>query len=255
MAQVNGGVANVMKWINRQHQRAVTACRLIAMIALGAAWNVWAEPLAFQLDPARSVFAIVTHKAGFASAFGHSHLINATNYNVSLSADPDNLTLSHFEFQTRVEDLHIDDPALAAKLRPTLLSLAIKDVFPDLSSSDRDGLRKNMSSASQLDLEHFPLIGARLVKIHAARTQVGEVVFNHIVDMQITLRGRSVTYRVPTQITVDQQQLEASALGELSFSDFGIEPISAVGGLVRVKDRFHLYVSLKAARQFEATPH
>ena len=220
-----------------------------AIIAVCAAWSASAAPLSFKLDPTRSVFAIVTHKAGLAAAFAHSHLVSATRYEASLSADPVDLTLSRFEFQTRVQDLDIDDPNIVARVRPALIAMAIKDDYPKLSMSNRDTTRKNMWSPQQLDAEQFPLISANVIKIEAVQTRIGEVVFDYILDMQITLHGRSVTRRIPAHISINEHQLAAEALGALRFSDFNIEPFRSVGGLIRVEDRFHLYVKLAAQRQ------
>lgn len=216
---------------------------------LCAAWNVSAAPLSFQLDPTRSVFTIVTHRAGLAAAFGHSHLISTTRYEASLNADPADLTLSRLEFQARVQDLDIDDPDMVARVKFALLAMSITDVFPELSSSNREATRKNMWSPQQLDAERFPLISANLLKIEAEQTRVGKIVFDHILDMQITLHGRSVTRSIPANIRINQQQLNAEAIGVLRFSDFDIKPFRSIGGLIRVDDRFHLFVKLASQRQ------
>lgn len=218
------------------------------MIALCAASNVLAAPLVFQLDPTRSEFAIVTHKAGLAAAFAHSHLISATRYDISLSADPADLTLSQLEFQTQAQDLHVDDPDVIARVRPALLAMSITDIFPELTSSNREATLKNIRSPQQLDVENFPLISASLLKIKAKQTRVGNVLFDHILELHITLRGQSVTKNIPARISIDEHHLDAEALGVLRFSDFGIKSFRSVGGLIRVDDLFHLYVKLSAQR-------
>jgi hypothetical protein len=104
-----------------------------------------------------------------------------------------------------------------------------------------------MLEAHQLFADRFPEIRGELVRLERrpGAPAPGDLDWNAIVKLEI--RGRQVesTFAARWQVEANGE-LHAEALGELAFTQFGIEPYSAVLGAVKNADRFHLWIDLVA---------
>jgi hypothetical protein len=207
----------------------------------------WSASLPWRVDPSQSVLAVITHPAGAAGRFGHSHLITARAYHASLAVDEAQITASRFEVALPAAELEVDAPAVATAIEPRLRLLGLLEgAFPRLSADERAGTRDHMLSAGQLDAKAFPEVDASVAGLRQEGAVVGGREFQWRVDLRLTVRGRQVTHAVPADISWGNGRLRATALGKFRFSEFGIEPYRAAMGLLQNADEFHVYVELAA---------
>ena len=88
-----------------------------------------------------------------------------------------------------------------------------------------------------LDVEAHPF-----VRVRVRRADAGHV------DAEIALHGVSRIVRVPVEFVVDADRFDVSGDLTLRQTDFGIVPLSILGGGVQVQDALALHFALHARR-------
>jgi hypothetical protein len=219
--------------VNRP-DRALTA--IVAVFFCAAA--VRAEPSEYALDPAQSVFAVLTHKTGIGSAVAHDHLVVAPKPTVSLRFDPAAPEATAFSFRTLVAALEVDAPAQRAAWQSRFKALGIHSgELPPVADADRAAIREAMLGESQLDVAAHPEIHAEIVSVKLPR-----------VRLRLTIRGKSIERALSADFSEQDGMLKAELAGAFRFTEFGIEPYSALFGAIRNDDVFHVFVSVVARR-------
>ncbi len=164
------------------------------------------------LDPERSRFTIFVSKSGVFSAFGHDHTIEARIVEGKLSRG--------------------GSPSVM--LRVDSRGLRVLDA--DLSPDKRAEVQQTMLGPEVLDAARFPEIRFQSTRIEPAGAGRWSV------SGDLTLHG--VTKPVAANVTWQDGVYRGTA--RLKQRDFGIQPVSAAGGTVRVKDEvkldFEIYV-------------
>jgi polyisoprenoid-binding protein YceI len=207
----------------------------------------------YDVDPAHSFFAVITHKAGLAARLAHDHLVVAVSPEVRLEFDPERPEATRCTFVVAAERLEVDAPAARAAWKGRLQELGIQSGdLPVVPDSDRIKVRAAMLGASQLDIERFPEIRAELVRVEpraasAGSGNPGESQGEAVV--RATIHGRTVERHLQARWSGESGALVAEMFGEFHFSEFGIDPYSAMLGAVRNTDIFHLYVRIEAHEQ------
>lgn len=213
-------------------------------LLIAAALCAAAAPAAeLTLDRERSVLAVLTHKAGIAKGLAHDHLITAPLDALRLELDPAAPEGARATLVLPVARLEIDHFAARAAWKGRLLELGVgpKELAP-IAESDRIKVRQAMLADDQLDAERFPELHAELVGLSRAANPKGEL--DGVAKIRLTIRGKTIERDLAARWSVADGVLTAEALGELAFTDFGIEPYSGAFGAVRNEDRFHLYLKL-----------
>ncbi len=204
----------------------------------------------FQISTPDSLFAIVTLKAGVASAFAHNHLVVAENFSEKISFDEKDLSSGTFEMTIPVNKLVIDKPEYQKRHYPSVKELSILDApFVEISESDRTKIKGNMLEPGQLDSESYPVITAKVMGIQKSPKKIGKVEFDHSVSFSLTIKGKTVEKTIPANISYQDGILSVSVFGEYKFSEFGIKPYSAMLGAVKNKDSFFLVSQFKAKKK------
>ncbi len=194
-----------------------------------------------------SIFAVITHKGGFASGVAHNHLITATGYQADLSFDAEAPRATRFEIELASEQLKVDPWDLEQKWYPRFEELELLDEpFSEVSDKDRSKIRKSMLSKGQLDAAASPRITAKVTAVREQATTLGDVAFPYAADLELEIRGKTVKKPVAARYQLDGETLTIEAVGAFLFTDFGIKPYSALLGAVKNEDEFHVYVSLRA---------
>jgi polyisoprenoid-binding protein YceI len=158
-----------------------------------------------EIDAQRSVMTIRVFKAGFLSAFGHEHEISAPIQQGAFSEDKPTVELLVDARKLRVMDQGISD-------------------------KDRTEIQTTMLGPKVLDSERFPQI-----RFHSTEVdRLGEGKW--IVHGELTLRGETR----PVRVTVEGQNGRFRGSAELRQKDFGITPVTAAGGTVKVKNEVRL---------------
>ncbi len=140
-------------------------------------------------------------KAGFFSAFGHNHQIRAP--------------LEQGQFRQ-------DNPSVELVVDARKLRVADKDV----SDKDRAEIQETMLGPKVLDSQQF-----HEIRFHSTRVdRLGDGKW--MVHGDLTLHGQ--TRPVKVEVAGQKQHYHGSA--ELKQKDFGITPVTAAGGTVKVKN-------------------
>ena len=174
----------------------------LALLLLGAG-SIVAAPTRREMDEARSTLTVRVSKAGLFSAFGHNHVIRAP---LAQGSFEESVGLPSVELEVDARQLQVLDP--------------------DLSAKDRSEVQQTMLGPSVLDSEKFSTIRFRSLTVE--ETGAGK----WRVHGDLTLRGRSRAVLV--EVTGGAGHYRGSAT--VKQSDFGIQPVSAAGGTIKVKD-------------------
>jgi hypothetical protein len=175
----------------------------------------------FRLDEDASEVRIYVYRAGALAARGHNHVITAPALEGAVFVPSGGAKGARFDLVIAVDDLDVDDADVRRSLGYTFGS--------DVSDQARADTRANMLGPDVLDAGLFPLIGV------ASRAIAGELP-KLVVTAALTLRGVTRELVVPVDVQLDEDQLVARGALAIRQSDFGIEPFSALGGLLRVDD-------------------
>jgi len=225
--------------------------RLSAFFIVGVcAACIPAVAATYAIVASDSVFAIVTHKAGIASALAHNHMVYPSSYTAETSYDPAHPDQSRFLLRFPVAALVIDDPEAKARHFPGINASGILDTpFPEVSGKDRKTIRENMLAESQLDAEHYPEISAELKGVRLQQSTQGDKTYAYEATVALTVHGTAVERPFSANLEVTDDTVHVEAVGSFKFTDFGIKPYSAFLGAVRNQDTFHVYVDAKAKRR------
>ena len=189
------------------HAGIWVACAGLGLLQVGAQ----APPLQrWQVVTEKSTFRIELGKTGWLKALGDDHLIEIASYQCKAQFDP-------------------SSPARGA-VELTVSARALRVLDPQLSEEKRQEVQKKMEGPEVLDLTRFPTI--RFISRRIAPE--GPNRFRMEGDLQLRESTRSVVFN----LTLSPESGGYRARGEVPvrLTLFGIQPPSAGGGSVKVKD-------------------
>lgn len=175
----------------------------------------------YRIEPASSIVVIEVRRGGSLARLGHDHVVASHDVRGDvLPAD------ARADLYVPLAALVVDEPALRAG--------AHFDTTP--TDADIAGTRRNMLGRV-LDVDAHPF-----ARVRVRRADV------HHVDADIALHGVSRVVRVPIELAIDADRLHVSGDLTLRQTDFGIVPLSILGGAVQVQDELALHFTLYAHR-------
>ena len=176
----------------------------------------------YIIDAAHSEFHVQAFATGLLSFVGHSPTFAIRNFTGAV------------EF--------VDD--LIAKMR---LELTVPSgqllVLDDMKLADRREI-EDRTRDEVLQAAAFPEITFRASTIAAEKRELGRYAMT--LEGPLSLRGVSRPYRVGGELKMFSDGLRISGETSLRMSDFGIHPVSALGGTLRLKDEVNLKFELLA---------
>jgi polyisoprenoid-binding protein YceI len=181
-----------------------------------AAWYRQAAAAGAQvmaIDPAQSLIAVTVRRGGPLARLGHDHVVASRA--ITGFAAPGQ---GRADFSFRLDQVTIDEAALRRE--------AGLDTQP--SEADIAGTRANMLGRV-LEAERFPLVVLQARQMPGADLR-----------LSITLHGTTRTVTVPVRVEAGADSVTASGAFELRQSDFGISPMSVMGGALTVLDPLEL---------------
>jgi polyisoprenoid-binding protein YceI len=181
---------------------------LLALMACAAACGQ-SKPV----DAAHSTMTVRVFKAGVLSAFGHDHEIAAP-----------------------LAEGSVDAGARKVELRVDASALRVAD--PKVSDKDRGEIQSTMLGSEVLDAQTFKEI--RFRSTHAEQSTPGA----WTVAGDLTLHGQTR----PVSVQVREKDGRYSGSCKLNITEFGIKPVKAAGGAVRVKDEVQIDFDIQVAR-------
>jgi hypothetical protein len=166
------------------------------------------------IDPAQSLIAVTVRRGGPLARLGHDHVVASRA--ITGFAAPGQ---GRADFSFRLDQMTIDEPALR------------REAGLDTQPSDEAiaGTRANMLGRV-LEAERFPQVALQ------ARQTPGDPALR----LTITLHGATRTVAVPARIEAGAGSVAASGALQLRQSDFGITPMSVMGGAMTVLDTLEL---------------
>ena len=181
-------------------------------------------PMVLAVDAATSQILIEVGKAGMFGFAGHAHEVSAADVRGRITFDPADLART---------SIRLEFPAAA-------LRVTGKDEPP----ADVVEVQKVMQSASVLDAARFPSIVFASRRVAIALQAAGSV--DVVVEGDMTLHGVTRPMRIQASVLLDAGgRLTARGAFVLKQTDFGMVPVTAAGGAIRVKDELDIQFVLK----------
>jgi polyisoprenoid-binding protein YceI len=183
-----------------------------------ASWYQQAEAAGAKVlvvDPAQSLITVTVRRGGPMAQLGHDHVVASRG--VTGFAAP---AEGRADFSFRLDQMTVDEPALRTE--------AHLDTQP--SAEAVAGTRSNMLTRV-LEADRFPV-----VVLHARLIAGSSPAFR----LAITLHGVTRELIVPASVVDTADGVTASGALTLVQSDFGITPMSILGGAITVQDPMEL---------------
>ena len=182
----------------------------VCLMGSAVATAAFAQPRA--IDTAKSTMTIHVSKSGMLSALGHNHEIAAP-----------------------IAGGTVDATAHTVELHVSAKALEVRD--SGVSDKDRSEIQRTMSGPDVLDAEKYPDIAFRSTSAEPAGNGSWKVAG------ELTLHGQH------HPVTVEVHEVSGRFEGVCQFkqTEFGIKPVKAGGGAVRVKDEIRIEFQIQLA--------
>ena len=174
----------------------------------------------YRIDPTASQITVVVRSGGPFAKIGHDHAIASRT--ISGYAAP---AQGRSDFAFRLDELTVDEPAVRAQAGLT----------GSVPADAVAGTRANMLGRV-LDAGRHPVVQLRVTGNQPTPR------------LSITLHGVTRSIDVPTELQVTPDRLTAAGQFTLRQTDFGITPMSVLGGALVVKDEMELQFRIQASR-------
>jgi polyisoprenoid-binding protein YceI len=195
---------------------------LLLLLALAADRPASAAPRSYVIDASASTVRVHVGKSGVFGFAGHTHEVAAERFEGRVQADPDDLARSSVALSFEASGLKVSAEGEAA--------------------GDAPQVQDAMAGPKVLDVARFPAIGFRSQQVSGRK--VAEGVYELQVTGELSLHGVARTITVPVRVEVAGNTLTASGKLALGQRAFGIEPVSAGGGTVKVKNELGIEFKL-----------
>jgi polyisoprenoid-binding protein YceI len=172
-----------------------------------------------------SKFIVRAFATGLLSAFGHSPTIEIQNFDGEALVNPDALQESSLRFVIQAASLAVTD---------------------DIGEKDRDEMNRRMHD-EVLESDGYSEIVYECSKVSASKTGDGQ--YWVALSGELSLHGVTRSQPVAARVTLSGDTLRAAGEFSLLQSDYEIEPVSAAGGTVKLKDELKLSFDITARKQ------
>jgi polyisoprenoid-binding protein YceI len=183
-----------------------------------------ADRRVYRIVPAESTLGLHVGKEGLLKGFGHEHEVVARKLRGQVELAAGDLRGSHVSVTVDSASLEVD-----ARLEP---------------SGDAPKVQETMLGPKVLDAAAHPSI--RFESTALVVKPRGAGVYDVQLTGDLTLRGTTRSITIPTRVELMGAELRARGSTTIRQSDFGIEPIRAAAGSVRVKNEVELRFTLVA---------
>ena len=188
--------------------------RLLGVLLLLSPGPARADLRTFSIDSGASSIRVHVGKTGIAGFAGHEHEIVARALGGEVAADFDDLPRSSVEVFVGARTLSV-----------------VAEGEPE---GDARKVERAMKGPDVLDAGRFPAIRFRSREVSGKRIAQGY--YELTVSGDFSLHGAERPIVVPLRVDVQGDELTATGKLVIRQSDFGMEPTTAAGGLVKVED-------------------
>ena len=206
-----------MRW------RTAAGAAGLLLVALGGAAQ---EKTAYSIAGAQSKLEIHVYKEGMFKAFGHDHLIAATEISGEAQLDAQKIEDSTVRLQIATKSFTVVDPGESEK--------------------DRRDVQATMEGEKVLNVAKFPEITFTSSGISGAKKNAEG--WELTISGKLKLHGVEKTVSFPLRVQTESAQLRGE--GEISIlqTDYGITPVKVGGGAVKVKDKLKITFTVVARK-------
>lgn len=184
--------------------------------------NASAATTRYQFDPALGRFAVHAYSTGLLSFVGHDPVFTVREFNGWVTFEDDMIARMQME-------LHI--------------SAASLEVTGSLNDSERQEIERRMRT-DILDTREFPEIIFQASVASADRIGSGKYRMGLAGTLQ--LRGYTRPHHSEAELSICADGLRLKGETQLRISEFRIPPVTALGGMIRLKDELTLRFDLGA---------
>jgi polyisoprenoid-binding protein YceI len=196
---------------------------LAAWIAVGLAAQV---PEQLVISPAATTITIRVGRAGVFGFAGHDH-------EIAVSAVQGRITLDRSD---------VSRSSMSAEFDATALKVTGKGEPPE----DVPEVQRVMLSERVLDVQRYPRITFASRSISVVERAAERITLRILGEL--TLHGVTRPLTVPVTVRLTRDGLNADGKAALRQTDFGIQPVTAGAGTVKVKDEIQIIFSVTAQR-------
>jgi hypothetical protein len=175
---------------------------------------------------------LLVYRAGPLAARGHNHVVQATTVTGDIALAPD-FQRSNFSIVMPVAGFLVDAPDARRVEGEEFAKLPAAEFI--------EGTTRNMLASTVLDATRFPQIEIRTVKV------IGP---SWAPDCTIRIRLKAVERDITVPVVIDyaDDRLVATAVFEVKQTDFGISPLSILGGALQVADAIRVRMRIVAQK-------
>jgi polyisoprenoid-binding protein YceI len=186
----------------------------------------------YEILPDLSDIRFLVFRAGPLARLGHNHVVQAKNIRGEIYLAPD-IHLSSFFIEIPVKDFQVD----VAEAR-----LDEGEAF--ISQPDEDaiaGTTRNMLGERVLDAARYPKIEIRSLALTGPAWGMD-------ITMRIKMHDVEREIVVPTAVENSSDKLVVTAFFSINQTDFGITPMSVLGGGLQVQDAIKVRIRIVAEK-------
>jgi len=180
----------------------------------------------YVIDSGASTFLVQASSTGLLSAFGHDPKFAIGDFQGDAEFTPGSPNL--------------DDDRVRVRVRADSLK-----VVNEISESDRDEIERRMNT-EVLESDRFPDVYYEVLRVTGSGN--GERYWLAL-DGELTMRGVTRHLAVSARLLLHGGSLRGSGEFSVKLSDFGIAPVTAVGGAIRLKDELKCSFDVVARKQ------
>jgi polyisoprenoid-binding protein YceI len=185
-------------------------------------------PTHYTLEPARSRFTVQAFAAGILSGFAHSPIFAIRRFSGDMDFSPESP-------QTSALQIRVESPSL--------------ELIDKVSEKDRQEIQKTMQ-IEVLEAAKYPEIVFRSTTI--AATKLADNWFRLQLRGDMSLHGVTKPFEIDSQLRLADGELRLSGEFPLLLTAFRIKRVSALGGMIKVKDELKFAFDLVGLAQDKA---
>lgn len=204
--------------------RSVAPAALMAILAAIAAAQ---EPAELVIDPGQTTITLHVGRAGVFGFAGHDHEV----------------VVPAVQGQIRLDRPDVSRSTVSATFDATALKVTGKGEPPE----DVPEVQRVMLSDRVLDVQRHPTITFQSRQVSILKQSANQMTLRITGDL--TLHGVTRPLDVPVTVQLTPNGLRASGKTTVQQSQFGIRPVTAGVGTVRVKDEVEVMFSITATRR------
>jgi polyisoprenoid-binding protein YceI len=196
----------------------------VGLLAIGGQVAIGQKPLTLAVDAKESHVVIEVGKSGLFSVAGHAHEVVAPVVSGQIALVPADWPRSTVALEFRADALRVSGKGEPPADVPTVQGVMLSDRV--------------------LDVAHFPAVTFRSRRVVV--TPQGAGALNVVVDGDVTLHGKTRPLTVQAVATLENGHLTARGSFRLKQTDFGMVPVTAGGGTIKVQDEVNIQFTLVA---------